>query len=170
MGYLIYLRLIHIVSAVIWTGGMIYFAFFVIPAAKSIGPDGFKFIQQLTITNKLPVIMNAAAILSILTGIILMKELLGGLSLSLMQSPHGAIIVVGGLLALIGFVLGFSINFPAAKRMNAIGKMIATPGSPPNAELLNELQQLRNKSLAATNIIALLLFASLILMSIVKYI
>jgi len=169
MEYLIALRLIHIVSSVIWTGGMIYFALFVIPAAKSFGSDGFKFIQQLTITNKLPITMNAAAVLSIVTGIILMKELLGGLSLEMVRSPHGVIIVAGSLLALISFAIGLSVNFPAARRMNAIGKMLSISDLPSNPEHLHELQKLRRRSFAATNVIALLLFASLILMSVVKY-
>jgi uncharacterized membrane protein len=122
MEYLILLRLIHIVCTVIWTGGMIYLAFFVIPAAKSIGPDGTKFIQQLYSTNKLPIIMNVAAILSIATGIILMQKLLGGLQPAL-SSTHGIIIVTGALLALIGFIIGLSVNLPIARRMNILGKM-----------------------------------------------
>lgn len=169
MEYLIILRLIHIVSVVIWTGGMIYLAVFVIPAAKSLGPDGSKFIQQLSGTNKLPIIMNVAAILSIVTGILLMRKLLGGIGPALFDSTHGTMIIVGGLLALAGFVIGISINMPAARRMSSIGKTIAASGAQPDMRQRQELQRLRGKSFAATNVIAILLFASLILMSIVKY-
>ena len=168
MEYLILLRLIHIVCTVIWTGGMIYLAAFVIPAAKASGPDGAKFIQQLYGTNKLPVIMNGAAILSIASGIILMQKLLGGLQ-PVFNSTHGLIIFIGALLALAGFIVGLSVNLPNARRMNTIGKMLAASGTPPNEVQLEELQRLRSKSFAATNVIAILLLASLILMSIVKY-
>jgi len=168
MEYLILLRLIHIVCSVIWAGGMIYLAVFVIPAAKSLGADGAIFIRQLSGTNKLPVVMNAAAIFSMVTGILLMQKLLGGIQLAF-NSTHGIMIVIGALLALAGFIIGVSVNLPAAKRMNAIGKITAASGHQPDSAQLEELQRLRSKSFAATNVIAILLFASLILMSIVKY-
>lgn len=65
MDTIIIFRLIHIVCSVFWTIAMIYFALFIIPAAKALGPDGLKFIQKLTSTNKLPIVMNVSAILSI---------------------------------------------------------------------------------------------------------
>ena len=169
MESLIVIRLIHIMCSVIWTGSMIYFAAFVIPTAKALGDDGFKFLNKLISTNKLPIIMNISAVLSIITGIILMKRLLGGLSVDVLRSSHGFILVLGGALALVSFAIGLSVNFPAARRMNAIGKMLSESDSQPDLGQINELQQLRNKSFAATNIIALLLFTSLILMSVVKY-
>ncbi|HYV91670.1 MAG TPA: hypothetical protein VE978_07805 [Chitinophagales bacterium] len=168
MEYLIFLRLIHIVCTVIWAGGMIYLAVFVIPASKSLGPEGAKFIQQLFNTNKLPVIMNVAAIFSIVTGILLMQKLLGGIQ-TVFNSTHGTIIVIGALLALLGFIIGLSVNLPAARRMSSLGKIVMESGSQPNSGQLEELQRLRSRSFAATNVIAILLFASLILMSVVKY-
>jgi hypothetical protein len=168
MRYLIYLRLIHIVCSVIWAGGMIYLAVFVIPAAKSLGTEGARFIQRLFITNKLPVIMNIAAIFSIVTGILLMQKLLGGIQ-NTFSSTHGTIIIIGALLAVAGFIVGVSINLPAARRMNAIGKITSATGRQPDRGQIEELQKLRKRSFDATSVIAVLLFASLILMSIVKY-
>jgi hypothetical protein len=148
---------------------MIYLAVFVIPAAKTLGPEGTRFIQRLSGTNKLPVVMNVAAILSIVTGIILMKKLLGGIQLSLFNSTHGLMIIIGALLAIFGFIIGLSVNLPAARRMSAIGKQVAAPGTQPDIGQLEELKKLRNKSFAATTFIAVFLFASLVLMSLVKY-
>lgn len=169
MAYLIFLRLIHIVCTVFWAGGMIYLAVFVIPAAKTLGPDGPKFIQQLSGTNKLPIVMNVSAILSIVTGFLLMKKLLGGIQVALFNSTHGLMIVVGALLALTGFIIGLSINMPAARRMNSLGKIVAMSGSQPNSIQLEELRRLRSRSFVATRVIAILLFASLVLMSLIKY-
>jgi uncharacterized membrane protein len=169
MEYLVFLRLIHIVCVVIWAGGMIYLAFFVMPASKRLGADGAKFIQQLSGTNKLPIVMNVAAILSIVTGILLMRKLLGGINLAVFKSTHGTMIVIGGILAIAGFIIGVSVNMPAARRMSSIGRKVATSGSQPARGQLAELQRLRARSSVATNVIALLLFASLVIMSIVKY-
>ena len=169
MEYLIFLRLIHIVCAVIWTGGMIYLAVFVIPAARTLGSDGTKFIQQLSGTNKLPIVMTVSAILCIVTGVILMQKLLGGMQLALFNSTHGLMIVIGAFLSILGFITGLSINIPATRRMSSIGKIVASSGAQPNSGQLQELQRLRSRSFAATNVIAILLFASLVLMSMVKY-
>jgi len=168
MEYLTFLRLVHIVCSVIWAGGMIYYAAFVIPASKSLGQDGAKFIQQLSGTKKVPVTMGVTATLTIITGILLMQRLLGGIKNSF-GSTHGVILVIGALLALSGFIIGLVVNISASKRMSVIGKMAADSGQQFNATQLEELKKLRNKSFTAANVIALLLFTSLILMSIVKY-
>ena len=167
MEYLIFLRLVHIVCTVIWAGGMIYFAVFVVPAVRTLGPDGTKFIQQLAGTNKLPIVMNVSAILSIVTGILLMQKLLGGIQPALFRSTHGVLIVIGALLAVTGFIIGLSINLPAARRMNFIKKIVARSGA--GSGQLEELERLRSRSFAATRVIAILLFGSLVLMSLVKY-
>jgi hypothetical protein len=112
--------------------------------------------------------MAVAAIFSIVTGILLMQKLLGGIQL-VFSSTHGTIIVVGAMLALIGFIIGLTVNLPAARRMSAIGKTLIVTGAQPDPDQLKALQKLRNNSFTATNIIAELLFTSLILMSIVKY-
>lgn len=104
MEYLIFLRLIHIVCAVIWSGSMIYYALFMIPAAKALGPDGTRFIQHLSGTKKLPVTMVATATIIIITGVLLMQKLFGAM-LSALDSTHGIIIIIGALLSLAGFIL-----------------------------------------------------------------
>jgi hypothetical protein len=112
--------------------------------------------------------MSVTAIFTIVTGIVLMQKLLGGIQLAF-KSTHGMIIIIGALLSLLGFIIGIMVNIPASRRMSFIGKAIASSGSQPNAAQLQELQKLRNKSFAAAYAVAFLLFASLVLMSIVKY-
>lgn len=169
MEYLIFLRLIHIVSAVFWAGAIMYFAWFIIPAAKALGPDGAKFMQQLSSTNKLPVIMFTAGTLTIVGGILLIERLSIGFQLNWFGTSHGIVISIGGALALIAYVIGLSVNLPTLKRMGAIGKVIAASDAPPNPEQMQELQRLRIKLFAATNIMAILLLGATISMSIARY-
>ena len=169
MEYLIFLRLIHIVCAVIWAGSMIYFAVFMIPAAKILGPGGYKFIQQLSGTKKLPVTMVVTATLTIITGILLMLKLFGRFRTEWFSSTHMILLISGGILSLTGYIIGLIVNITVSRRMSAIGKSLARSGTGPAAEQSSELQILQKRSFAATTVIAILLFASLILMSIVKY-
>ena len=78
MEYLIFLRFLHIVSAVFWAGSIMYLAWFIIPAVKALGPDGGKFMQQLARTNKLPIVMLITGTLTNLGGILLIERLSGG--------------------------------------------------------------------------------------------
>ena len=140
MENLIVIRLIHIVCAVIWAGGMIYQAAFVIPASKTLGQDGAKFIQHLSGTKKVPVTMVVAATLTIITGILLMQKLLGGIQ-NAFTSTRGVIIIIGSMLALAGFTTGLVVNIFASKRMSIIGKIAADSGDQFNATQLEELQK-----------------------------
>ena len=169
MEYLIVLRIIHIICAVIWTGGMIYLTLFVIPAAKKLGPEGAKFIQRLFNTNKLPMVMSVSAMLTIITGMLLMKKLMGGFQLALFNFTHGALLGLGSLMALAAFIVGLSVNLPATKRITAISKTLAMAGQQPASAQVEELQKLRNRSFTASNSITVLLLVSLILMSMLKY-
>jgi len=122
MRYLILIRLIHIVCAVFWTGSVLYLAGFVFPAVKAMGPDGGKFMQQLSHTNKLPIVMNLAATLTIVAGVLLIERISGGFQSVWFGSPHG--ISIGGTLALVGYILGVTINRPVILRIGTIGEKL----------------------------------------------
>ena len=169
MEYLILLRFIHIVSAVFWAGAIMYLAWFIIPAVKALGPDGGKFMQQLSRTNKLPIVMLITGGLTVLGGLLLIYEISGGFEPAWFGTPHGIIISIGGTLAISAYVIGLAVNLPAVNRMAAIGKASAAAGAPPSQEQLMELQMLRNKVFTASNIMAGLVFIAAICMSIVRY-
>ena len=94
MEYLIFLRFIHIVSAIFWAGSIMYLAWFVGPAVRALGPDGGKFMQQLTRTNKMPTAMAIAGLLTNIGGILLIERLSGGFQSYWFCTPHGIIISI----------------------------------------------------------------------------
>jgi uncharacterized membrane protein len=167
--YLIILRLVHLVCGIFWAGSIMYMAFFIQPAAKAAGPEGSKFVQTLAKTNKLPVVMMLAAILTIAAGTLLFWEISDGFQPVYMGSKHGIILSVGGTLAIIAFFIGFFVNKPTVTKIAKIGQAIAAQGGPPTAEQSQQLAKLRNKLFTGTNIIAGLLVITVILMSIVRY-
>lgn len=170
MTYLIFLRLIHMVSGIFWAGSIFYLSGFVIPAVKSLGPDGAKFMQQLSKTNKLPIVMNLAGTLTILGGILLMAQLSNGFMSAWFQSNYGITLSIGATAAIIAYLVGFTMNFPSIMRMNAIGKAIAASGGGPNESQMKELMMLRKRLFTGTSIIAWLLGVSVVCMSIAQYV
>jgi len=169
MEYLIFLRLIHIVCAIVWGGGVIYLALFIVPAVKALGPDGGKFMQQLSRTNRMPLIMTLAGTLTVLGGILLIERLSGGFSAAWFGTPHGIVISTGGSLAIIAYLIGMFVNRPTVERIAAIGKAAADKGGPPSPEQMQELQKLRTRLFSAVNYTAWLVLGAAISMSIARY-
>jgi uncharacterized membrane protein len=169
MEYLIILRFIHIVSAVFWAGSVMYLALFIVPAVRALGPDGGKFMQQLSQTNKMPLIMTVSATLTVVGGILLIERLSGGFNAAWFGTPHGIIISLGGTLALAAYLVGMFVNRPTVERIATIGKTAAAAGGPPSPDQVMELQKLRQRLFAAVNITAWLVLAATIAMSVVRY-
>src|SRR4051812_47892482 len=112
MGYLIILRIIHIVCAILWAGGVIYLAMFIVPAVKALGPDGGKFMQQLSRTNNMPLIMTLTATFTVVGGILLIERLSGGFTPEWFGTPHGIVLSTGATFAIIAYLIGLFVNRP----------------------------------------------------------
>jgi uncharacterized membrane protein len=169
MEYLIFLRFLHIVSAIFWAGSVMYLALFIVPAVKALGPDGGKFMQQLSQTNKMPLIVTLAGTLTVVAGILLIERISGGFTPEWFGTPHGIIISIGATFAIIAYLTGIFVNKPTVERIAVIGKAAAEKGGPPSPEQLAELQKLRSKLFSAINMTALLVLGAAIAMSIVRY-
>ncbi len=169
MEYLIFLRIIHIVSSILWAGGVMYLALFIAPAVRALGPDGGKFMQQLSRTNSMPTIMTLAGTLTVLGGILLIERLSGGFTAEWFGTPHGIVISTGATFALIAYLIGMFVNRPSVAKMAAIGKAAAEKGGPPSPEQMQELQKLRTKLFKAINATAVLVLLASLAMSMARY-
>ena len=167
--YLIILRLFHIVAGVFWAGATIYLAWFILPAVKACGPEGGRFMQQLGNTNKLPVVMTITSILNVLSGILLLWNLSGGMQTTFLFSKHGLILLSGGTLAILAFMEGFFVTRPTVLQMNKFSQTIVMSGKPPSDEQMLQLLRFRKKIGTATNMAAYLLLLSVVAMSLIRY-
>ncbi len=169
MEYLIFLRLVHIVCAIFWAGSVMYLALFIVPAVKALGPDGGKFMQQLSNTNKMPLVMTLAGTLTVIGGILLIERLSGGFSAGWFGTPHGIVISIGMTFGIIAYLIGIFVNRPTVERIAAIGKAAAEKGGPPSPEQMQELQKMRTRLFSAVNYTAWLVLGAAITMSIARY-
>jgi len=166
--YIIILRLLHIGFGVFWAGSAIFFALFIMPSLKAAGPDGVKFMQALG-KSGYPIAAMIAALITIISGFLLIWTLSGGFEPMWFRSWYARILTSGATLALIAFIIGFTVNRPSAARMNKISEAIAKQGGPPTPEQLTEMMQIRKKIFTATNYIAILLGLAIAGMSIFRY-
>ena len=155
--YLLILRLLHIGCGIFWAGTAIYVAFFVEPAVTALGIEGPKFMQQLAKTNRFPVVILLAALITVTAGILLIWKL------------YGTVLTTGGVLAIIAFIIGFLVSRPASMRIAKIGKAIAVAGGPPTPAQMDELKMLGKRLGTAGRVIAVLLIFAVIGMSIFRY-
>jgi uncharacterized membrane protein len=169
MEYLIILRFIHIVSAIFWGGSVMYLALFIVPAVKALGPDGGKFMQQLSVTNKMPLVMTIAGTLTVLGGILLIERLSGGFTAAWFGTPHGIVISSGATCGIIAYCIGLFVNKPTVDRIAKLGKAAAEKGGPPSPGQMAEIQKLRAKLFSAINITALFILGAAMTMSIARY-
>lgn len=167
--YLLILRLLHIGFGIFWAGAAIYLAFFIEPAVKALGADGTKFMQQLVRTNRFPVVILLSALVTVVAGALLIWKLSGGLQSQWLSTRYGTVLTTGGAMAIVAFLIGFSISRPASMRMAKIGKAVAIAGGPPTAAQIGELQKLGRRISVAGRVIAILLILAVVGMSAFRY-
>jgi uncharacterized membrane protein len=168
--YLLILRLLHIGCGISWAGTIIFVAFFLDPAVKSSGPDGTRFMQQLVKTNRFPIVMMILAMVTVLAGSLLIWRVSGGLQTMWLSTKNGKVLTTGGVLAIIAFLIGMTVNRPATIKIAKIGKAIASAGGPPTPAQLAELGMLGKRLSSASKIIAYLLIFTIVGMSIFRYV
>ena len=169
MSEILILRLLHIFSGVFWAGGVFYLAFFIFPAVNALGPDGGKFMQQLSRTRNMPMIMTINGLITILAGLRMMQIMSGNFQASWFQSGMGLAITIGSVAAIGAFIIGFFFNKPRADKMGKISAAIAASGAPPTPEQMQEIGKLKTKLEKGVKVMAWHLLVAVVLMATARY-
>jgi hypothetical protein len=167
--YIVILRLLHIGFGLFWAGSALFFALFLMPSLKATGPEGVKFMQALG-RSGYPIAAMISAIITIVSGFLLIWKLSGGFEPIWFNSWYARVLTTGATMAFIAFIIGFTINRPSAAKMNKISVAIAKQGAPPTPEQLGEMMALRKKIFIGTNYIAILLVIAIAGMSVFRYV
>jgi hypothetical protein len=163
------LRVIHIVAGVFWVGSILFLARFLMPSVMALGPAGGPVMDQLNRVRKVPQALMGAGIVTVLAGIALYWKDSLGFSGPWMASPTGRVFGAGGGIALIGLIIGFSVNRPTAQRLAALAAAIQASGGPPTAEQMATVQALQARLATATSIVAVLLTLTTVAMAVARY-
>ena len=164
------LRLVHIIGGVFWVGSVMFATFMLAPTLKALGPASGPVMNQLVKVRKMPVVMMASSILTVVAGIWLLMIDAAGQPGVFMRSGTGRTLSIGGALAILGFVVGMAVNLPASKRLAALGAAAAARGGPPTAEESAELQRLQGRMGVASQIVMVLLVLATGAMAIARYV
>jgi uncharacterized membrane protein len=142
---LVVLRFVHILAGALWFGGAAMILFFLMPAARDLGPAGGELMRYLTRTRSLPRWMLTMTLLTVVSGLGLFYRVSGGFDAAWMGSRAGITFSVGGALGILTAVVGLLVNSPTAKRLGALGAEIARGGQGPTPAQGVELARLQTR-------------------------
>jgi len=166
--FVILFRLLHIGFGIVWAGSILYITLFVFPAVKKSGQEGTRFWLQLSQTGY-PIFMMLSAIISILSGFLLLWKLSNHFERIWFTTLYAKIMCAGIVTSVIAFLIGIIINRPAAIRISRINAATTKSGTLTDEQML-ELMTLQKKVFSATIIIAVLLVITIISMSIFRWV
>lgn len=163
-----WLRLIHIVTGVLWTGSVVFLATMLVPAIRAAGPSGGGVMRELMQNRKMPVLLAATAWLAILSGGTLAYIDAGPLGFRWFERGAGLVFGMGAVAALAALLVGVLVNAPTGKRMGALAARLQAEGRPPTAQEAAQLGNLQDTLFNATRLAALLLLLATGLMAVAR--
>ncbi|HXF96667.1 MAG TPA: hypothetical protein VNI61_11270 [Gemmatimonadales bacterium] len=159
---LLILRLVHVALGVFWAGTLIFTAVFLTPSVRDAGPDGARVIGAM-LRRRFFDVMPAAAFLTILSGLWLYWRVSGGLNPTYVWSRTGVAFGLGGLAAIVAFVIGVAVMRPATLRAAALLQSAEREAQQAT------IQALRQRAAAAGRVVATLLTLAVVAMALGRY-
>src|SRR5258708_30491115 len=86
--FLAIFRIIHIFSSVTWVGGGIFLLSVLTPTVRDAGPDGGRFMLQLSKYGRLGRLLTMSSIVTVAAGILLYSPTTNSLDQSHLRSPN----------------------------------------------------------------------------------
>jgi uncharacterized membrane protein len=163
------LRIVHIFSGVFWAGAAFLFAGFIEPTVRQSGAEGGRFVQRLSSQTRYPVFMGIAALLATVSGLWMFWIDSGRLNSAWLATGTGLALATGGVCGTIAAVIGFTVQFRATTRLEALGKTVQGSGAPPTQAQAQEIQILQGKLRAGGRWTAALLVITVLAMATARY-
>lgn len=129
------LRLVHIVSGVLWVGGAALFFLYIEPTVNKLGPDAEKFVDEMVNRRKVPVYFMAISTLTVFAGVLLYWRNFNGID----SSPFGLALGLGGLAAIVAWLAGNLLIPRALGNVSAIAAEMKAAGGPPSSDLMTRM-------------------------------
>ncbi|MEO8909840.1 MAG: hypothetical protein ABI408_06380 [Gemmatimonadaceae bacterium] len=164
------LRFIHVVGAIAWVGGGVYFAFFLVPALLSI-PALIPQVMEGLGRRKAFTVLPTIGLLVVLSGARLLWIDSAGFSESYLSTATGRAFSIGGSAGILAFIVQVFMQMPAARRLGRIAAALAgSPTADERQRLSDEADRVRRRNnIAMLTAVSLALIAATA-MSIARYV
>ena len=165
---MIVLRFLHVVSGALWVGMFAFMSFILLPAFAEVGPDGAK-LQAALAKRRIPLIMPVIALITLVSGLWLYQRLAGGAIGALLKTPMGLGFGLGGLAALLAFVVGISLARPFMMRSMKLAEQMKTASPADRSSIVAEMQKLGAQGALVNRLVMALLLLALAAMAVARY-
>ena len=165
----IVLRFVHVVFGAIWVGMVVFATFFLMPAIQEVGPDGGKVMAAVQ-RRGLMTVMPLLALGALISGIWLYIRAGAGMPAEFGRSPMGMTYGLGGLAAIVAWVLGVAVLRPSMMKAMALGQSLGPSATAEERQkVMGEAQRLRTRAAASGRATAYLLLFSVTAMAVARY-
>ena len=166
---IVVLRILHIGAGVFWAGAAFAVAGFVLPTVAASGAEGTRFMRRLALERGLTRWMVAAAIVTVIAGLVLTDIDSAGMQPAWMRSGMGIMIGIGALAALGALFVGIRSAMVVVK----LGKLLATiesQGGAPKSEQVAEAQAMGAAMARRARAVAIQLVIAVLCMAAARYV
>ena len=163
---LLFLRLVHVVFGVLWAGGAVALAAFVVPAARR-SDAGVSYLRQLIWTQNLPRYLNVSLVLAVLSGAAMYTNLVVITHGAWARSRVGMALGVGGAAALVAAVIATFVAAPAIHRALELAQQAPAGEELPTRRA--EVDRALGRYAASMWVVAGLLIVTAAMMGIARY-
>lgn len=163
------MRLIHIISGVVWVGATYTMEFFIGPSVQATGDAGRQFMQYFGLRTKFGSTMVVVGILSVVSGLIMYWNLYQ-FRPEAMTTASVAVLTIGALFGIIALITGYIYQGRAIARMKILAGEIQAGDGPPSPEQMAEMGNLSKQLNTGGKISTILMTLALIGMASARYI
>jgi uncharacterized membrane protein len=167
---MVILRMIHILSGVVWAGAVIFLTVVLQPAIAGGGPEAGRFMQRLASQSRFRLVTGIAPLLTVLSGLVLYGRVSAGFQMAWITSGTGLSLTIGALATLLTFVVFGVFQRPVVARQQVLGAEVQRSGGAPTSAQAAEMQVLQRRMRGAMLWTTLLLTVAVLAMSGARYI
>jgi uncharacterized membrane protein len=168
--FIVTMRIVHIVTGVIWVGSLFVVVVFVQPSAAALGAAGAPFMSELRRRRFVDVVF-IDALLTVVAGSFLYWhdwQTYPGFG-DWIRSSFGASLTVGALLAIAGLMVAAGFTRPTIGRLVALGRQIAESGGTPSPETASSIGALQRRLVVAERVSFSLVLLAVVAMASARY-
>ena len=168
--YMVSLRIVHIVTGVIWVGSLFVVVVFVQPSAAALGSAGAPFMSELR-RRRLVDVVFIDALCTVVAGSFLywhdwhtypsFGDWIG--------STFGVSLTVGALLAISGLGVAALVTRPTIVRLVSLGRQVAESGGTPVPETAAGIGALQRRLVVAERVSFSLVLLAVVAMASARY-
>jgi len=137
----LWVKLVHVLIGAFWFGGAVVGTFYLTAAARALGPAAGPVIKYVIGVRKLSVVLNIAAGLTVLTGLVLYDRLSDHFRHPMFDTSYEKFLTLGATFGILAVVWGGAVVSRSAKRLGVLTMNLTGPPTPEQAAEIAGLHQ-----------------------------